>query len=226
MIETSRALWVKICGIRDVETARRVAELGADAIGLNFYNGSPRCVADVASAAEIVATLPETTVAVGVFVNYSAAEIHEVCGRTGLHLVQLHGDEPDSMLDDLVGLRVIRAVRVSANLTSEMSAHVERLRALSSAPESWLLDARVASAYGGTGHALDWDLLTPAKRDGWLPLILAGGLTPDNIRQAIRIVRPFGVDVASGVESAPGVKDLKLVERFITSCRTADNLAD
>ena len=109
----SSSLWIKICGLRDVETAVQVAELGADAIGINFFTGSPRCVDDLATAAQILQALPETTTAVGVFVNHPAAEIREICQATGLRTVQLHGDESNTLIGELAEFRVIRALRFS-----------------------------------------------------------------------------------------------------------------
>lgn len=213
----ARQLWIKICGIRDVETAVRVAGLGADAVGINFYAGSPRHVADVETAAAIVEALPAGVEAVGVFVNHTAAQIREICTATGLSTIQLHGDEPDSLIDELSDLQVIRAIRVGEDVAAQTAALLAGYTNLTRPPSAWLVDARVPGAYGGTGQTLDWTQLAPEQRRGWPQLILAGGLTPGNVAEAVAIVRPDGVDVASGVESAGGVKDLHLVEQFIAA---------
>jgi phosphoribosylanthranilate isomerase len=219
MSSAAEQLWIKICGIRDVATAVRVAELGADAIGINFYAGSPRCVADVATAAAIVTALPASVEAVGVFVNHSARQIREICTATGLTSVQLHGDEPDSTIDELSDLTVIRAIRIEQDVAAQTAALLAGYAKLTRPPSAWLVDARVPGSYGGTGQTVDWTQLSPEQRRGWPRLILAGGLTPENVAEAVAIVRPDGVDVASGVESAAGVKDLQRVERFIAACR-------
>lgn len=217
----SERLWVKICGLRDLPSALQAAAAGADAIGLNFFSGSPRHLADVGLAREIVAALPETTSAVGVFVNQSVQEIRRLCEATGLTTVQLHGDEPDSMIRDLSGLRVIRAVHTSGQFPREAAARWSRSLELDATPDAWLVDARVPGAYGGTGQTVEWSLLSPAHRQpDWPRLILAGGLTPENVAEAVRLVQPWGVDVASGVESAPGIKNPQRVERFLKACRS------
>lgn len=214
-------LWIKICGIRDVETAVRVCDLGANAIGINFYAASPRHVADVATAAAIVEAVPPGVESVGVFVNHTVEQIRQICAATGLRTVQLHGDEPDSVIDELSELQVIRAIRVGEDVATQTAALLADYAQLIRPPSAWLVDARVPGTYGGTGHTLDWPQLAPERRRGWPRLILAGGLTPDNVAEAVASVRPEGVDVASGVESATGVKDLHLVERFVNACRGA-----
>jgi phosphoribosylanthranilate isomerase len=221
MSSRAEPLWIKICGIRDVETAVRVAELGADAIGINFCDGSPRHVANADTAAAIVKSLPTGVAAVGVFVNQSADQIREICAATGMTTVQLHGDEPDSLIDELPDLQVIRAIRIGEDVAAQTTTLLAGYAKLIRPPSAWLVDARVPGVYGGTGQTVDWGQLAPEHRQGWPRLILAGGLTPDNVAEAVAIVRPDGVDVASGVESAAGVKDLQLVARFITACRTA-----
>jgi phosphoribosylanthranilate isomerase len=221
MSSGAKQLWIKICGIRDVETAVRVANLGANAVGINFYASSPRHVADVETAAAIVESLPAGVEAVGVFVNHTAEQIREICAATGLGTAQLHGDEPDSLIDDLTDLKVIRAIRIGEDVAAQTAALLAGYETLHRPPSAWLVDARVPGAYGGTGQTLDWTQLSPTQRQGWPRLILAGGLTPDNVAEAVAIVRPDGVDVASGVELAAGVKDLQQVERFITACRGA-----
>lgn len=209
-------MWVKICGIRDVATARWVAELSPDAIGLNFYQGSPRCV-DEATAKAIAAELPTRVEAVGVFVDHSAPDVVRVCQSCGIATAQLHGDYT---LADVAtchdeGLRVIRVVRLESEWPEGLSDELEN----AAQGVRYLIDAQVKGAYGGTGQTVPWEMLGSEWRSGWPPLILAGGLTPDNVSEAIAAVRPFGVDVASGVESAPGIKDKQRVERFIKTAR-------
>lgn len=212
-------MWVKICGIRDVETALGVAERGADAIGLNFYAGSPRCV-ESTRAATIVQALPPRVTPVGVFVNHSVEEIREICREVGLETVQLHGDEPVTLVEELAEFRVIRALRLDEDATALGAQSPDS--GTPRQPWAWLVDARVEGVYGGTGQTLRWDRLTPENRsDPWPPLILAGGLTPENVGEAIQLVRPWGVDVASGVESALGVKDLTRVAQFVRVARDA-----
>ncbi len=214
-------MWIKICGIRDVETARAVASLGADAIGLNFFAGSPRHI-DEQTAAQIVEVLPADVTPVGVFVNHTAAQIRQTCRSCGINTVQLHGDEPVSLLSELEELRIIRALRTDgdfAKLAAEQFAAYSVHRVT---PWAWLVDARVPHVYGGSGETIDWDSLAASGRDDrWPPLILAGGLTPENIARAIRTADPWGVDVAGGVESSPGVKNLTRIEEFVRRSRDA-----
>lgn len=219
MISESDRLWIKICGVRDVSTAVESAKLGADAIGLNFYERSPRFVGSLDTASKIVRALPETAVAVGVFVNREASEIREICSATGVRCVQLHGDEPDCLIGELSEYTVIRALRPQNGLTRVAESHLDSYRNLNVRPVAWLVDARVEGAFGGTGHTVDWRELSRDRRRGWPPLILAGGLTPENVAEAVSVVAPAGVDVASGVESEPGVKEMEKVEQFITACR-------
>ncbi|MFN0056038.1 MAG: phosphoribosylanthranilate isomerase [Planctomycetales bacterium] len=215
-------MWIKICGIRDVETALAVAGCGPDAIGLNFYSGSPRCVAP-SLAAQIVAALPSGLEPVGVFVNASLAEVRETCQRCGLRSIQLHGDEPPEMVAALRDYRVLRAFRVGDEGLSGVADYLEECRRLGGLPWRCLIDARVAGAYGGTGHTAPWDVLhAEYRRDDWPPLILAGGLRPENVSAAIRTVLPWGVDVAGGVESGVACKAIDLVRQFVESARAAD----
>ncbi|MBX3440460.1 MAG: phosphoribosylanthranilate isomerase [Planctomycetaceae bacterium] len=214
-------MWIKICGIRDVETARAVADCGADAIGLNFYASSPRHVTEP-TAAQIVSALPPHVIPVGVFVNHSQEEILQACDACGIAAVQLHGDEPVSLLSELPGLRVIRALRVRRNYSEVAVQEITEYGQCGASPWAWLVDARVDDLYGGSGQTLDWEHLaaTPHLVDE-PPLILAGGLTAENVARAVQLVQPWGVDVASGVESTPGVKNLRSVERFVRAARDA-----
>jgi len=217
---------VKICGIRDVETALAAAEAGADAIGLNFYEKSPRCVAP-AVAAEIVARLrgqPDNAVeAVGVFVNHSAREIRRICKTSQLTIIQLHGDEPPELVSELAwDFRIIRAFRVGAEGLASMTRYLDACRQLRPLPWACLADARVEGQYGGTGATSPWELLAREyKGEEWPRLILAGGLRPENVTEAIRVVRPWGVDVAGGVESSVACKDAALVRKFVENAKAS-----
>jgi phosphoribosylanthranilate isomerase len=209
---------IKICGVTRPEDAAGIAEAGADAIGLNFYAASPRFVSDDL-AAEIIAALPAPVAKIGVFVNADAAAIREKVQRLGLDWVQLHGDEPPEFLAELPGLAVIRAVRLSDWARAVLPAAEGKLVRL---PKAVLIDAFSASAYGGTGMTVAWDAIPEARRRlAGLPVILAGGLTPKNVAEAIQAARPDSVDVASGVESSPGVKDLAMVKDFVAASREA-----
>jgi phosphoribosylanthranilate isomerase len=218
-------MWVKICGIRDVETAELVVSLGPDAIGLNFFAKSPRCV-DRSVAAEISALLPAAIESVGLFVNHDLNDVLDTADQCGLTMIQLHGDEPPEFLAKLKGcsddVQILRALRVDDSGLAEVADYLAECRKLDLCLAGCLIDARVNGEYGGTGHTAPWDLLADQyDADRWPRLIVAGGLHPGNLADAIRITRPFGVDVASGVESERGVKDLALVESFIQAARQA-----
>jgi phosphoribosylanthranilate isomerase len=214
---------VKICGVRDHESARIVAEARPDAIGLNFYAKSARCV-QPAVAKAIVAELPDDVAPVGVFVNHPADDVAAICRMAGIRLAQLHGDETPEMLATLAAaapeLRLIRAFRVGDGGLAGVTPYLQRCRELGVSLFACLLDARVPGRYGGTGELAPWDAIRADYRyDDWPPLILAGGLTPENVSAGIAAVRPWGVDTAGGVESAIGVKDRELVARFVRSAR-------
>jgi phosphoribosylanthranilate isomerase len=214
-------MWIKICGIRDYETAEMVAECGPQAIGLNFHEQSPRYV-EPAMATEIVVRLPRSVEPVGVFVNHSADDIRSICRRCEIGIVQLHGDEPPETVAALAGFRVIRAFRVGAEGLGEIAAYLDCCRRLNAFPWACLVDARVAGRYGGTGETAPWELIgREYDFRNWPPLILAGGLHAGNVAAAIRGVRPWGVDAASGVESAVACKDESLVRKFVESARGA-----
>jgi phosphoribosylanthranilate isomerase len=200
------------------EEARRVAELGADAVGLNFYPPSPRYVGPAAAAA-ILRELPPFVEAVGLFVNVPLREaVARLAALPRVRCVQWHGEGPEP--PDGSGYDLIPAfpVRDEASL-EQVTGYLDRCRGVGRLPAAVLVDAHVPGQYGGTGQTAPWRLLA-SFRPG-VPLVLAGGLTPDNIAEAVRIVRPYAVDVASGVESAPGVKDLDKVRRFLDRVREA-----
>jgi phosphoribosylanthranilate isomerase len=201
---------VKICGLTNVPDARAAAEAGADLVGLMFYERSPRHIS-VEIASEIAGQLPPFVTRVGVFVNPSDALVTEAIARCGLNLLQFHGDEPPEFCTQF-GVMSMKAFRVR---------DAESLRALPAYPtDAWLLDAFTPGQLGGTGARFDWALALEAQRFG-RPIFLAGGLTPENVAEAVRSVRPFGVDVSSGVESRPGMKDAAKVRAFITAAKAA-----
>ena len=194
---------VKICGITSLEDALTAVEAGADALGFVFHDESPRHVTPD-GAAGIIAALPPFIQTVGLFVNRPIEYVNETAARCRLDLVQLHGDEPPEFCN-AVARRVIKAFRVQ-DITSLDPIRHFRVAA-------HLLDAYSPTAYGGTGLTFNWDIATVAKEFG--PVILAGGLTPDNVREAVETVQPYAVDVSGGVESAPGRKDPAKARDFI-----------
>jgi phosphoribosylanthranilate isomerase len=206
-------MWIKIEGLRDPDIARRVVELGASAIGLVFAP-SPRQVTPQAAAA-IVAALPPEVHKVGVFVNAPPDEINRVRRISGITHVQLHGGEPPSIVPMIQDAAVIKAFRVRDELTVPQAlSWLAQLDPPSRQRVTPLFDAYDPHAPGGTGRSFNWKLLAPIQG---MRFILAGGLAAGNVRQAAQALAPWGVDVASGVESAPGIKDLALVEAFITA---------
>ena len=213
---------IKICGITSSDDARAAVAAGADAIGLNFYPRSKRFVSPEV-AAQIAAALPDDVIAVGVFVNTAAEEINEVARQVGLDCVQLHGDEPPAFAAQLApGVLVVRAHRCGVDGLAPLAQYLTACRAAGRVPDAVLVDADAGGDYGGTGEAADWSLVAREKHVlGEVPLVLAGGLTADNVAAAVTAVRPHGVDVASGVESAPGQKDAALVQRFVAAARQA-----
>ena len=218
--------WIKICGVRDPETACEIVDAGADAIGINFYVPSSRFVGETDLARQIVEELPDSAIPVGLFVNSPLEEILSVCRKTNLSCVQLHGDET---ADDILELQrlapeleVIWARRVGVEDIPILAEEFTELKQRGARLFACLLDAKVSGAYGGTGVTLPWEQIAKAyDQTNWPKLILAGGLTPQNVREAIQIVKPWGIDVAGGVESAPGVKDPELVRALIENARAS-----
>ena len=211
-------MFVKICGIRDVDTARAVADCGPDAIGLNFYKQSSRWL-DVRMAEGICRSLPADVEPVGVFVNHSVEEILETTKNCRIRTVQLHGDEGPQIASPLIdaGLEVIRALRIDDQNVSQLAELVGDYRDVPL--RAILIDAKVAGVYGGSGQTAPWQAIAAAWQCDWPPLILAGGLTPANIGEAIGAARPWGVDTAGGVESSPAIKDPAKVRAFIDNAR-------
>lgn len=199
---------VKICGITNIEDALQAAGCGADALGFVFYKKSPRCLAPKA-ARQIIAELPPFVTAVGLFVNETPECIRQIADFCALDVLQLHGDEGPADCN-YAPRRVVKALRVK-EATSLAGHETYAVSAL-------LLDAWVAGAYGGTGERFNWELAAAVARQR--PVVLAGGLTPENVAAAVRMVRPYGVDVSSGVESTPGRKDPAKVEAFIRNAKS------
>lgn len=208
---------VKICGLTTLEDALAAVESGADMLGFNFYPKSPRCLTPQACAQITceVARVAPTVMLVGVFVNTSAAEVAAILDACGLHLAQLCGDEPPEELRAL-GDRAFKVLRPPHRAALEAALLRYSARA---APPAYLFDAYIGGQYGGTGRRADWSLARVVAR--WAPILLAGGLTPDNVAEAIAQVRPWGVDVASGVEATPGRKDRKKMLAFVQNARRA-----
>ena len=202
-------MFLKICGITRLSDALHAVKHGAGALGFVFWPQSPRCISPE-RAARIIAALPPDVDAVGVFVNESVDGIRAVVAQTGISAVQLHGDETPGYADAL-GWPVLRAITV------DQAEHA----AAAWPPETmFLMDAGDPVRRGGTGLLVDWQQAAASAARG-RRIVLAGGLTPDNVAGAIDMVRPFGVDVSSGVEDAPGVKNSDKVARFLASARSA-----
>ncbi|HPP53333.1 MAG TPA: phosphoribosylanthranilate isomerase, partial [Thermoguttaceae bacterium] len=195
------------------------AGAGADAVGLNFYSRSPRYIWPE-DARQLIQLLAPEVVKVGVFVNAEAEEICQIFDTLGLDWIQLHGDEPPGLLPNLGDRPVIRAFRLGPEGLEPVLEYLERCRYAGRMPEVVLFDAYSAGQYGGTGETAPWDACREyAAMQGVPPLILAGGLSPANVVDAIRTVRPMAVDTASGVEVSPGRKDPSLVAAFIRAAR-------
>jgi phosphoribosylanthranilate isomerase len=201
---------VKICGITNVEDGLHAAACGANALGFVFYPRSPRAVS-LEQAAAICHELPLQVARVGVFVDAPAEEVAEAIARCGLNIAQFHGQESPEYCVQF-GIMSMKAFRVRDQASLEPLPRY--------ATSAWLLDAFSPAGLGGTGERFDWDLARDARK--WnTPIFLAGGLTPDNVAEAIRHVVPFGVDVSSGVEASPGRKDPARVRAFIEAAKAA-----
>jgi len=201
---------IKICGITGAADGLTAAEAGVDMIGLMFAEKSPRLIS-LPTAKEISRALPPFVLKVGVFLNPPEDLVMRAIGECGLSLLQFHGDETPEFCTQF-GLMCIKAFGIR---------DVESLKAIPHYPtDAYLLDAFSPEARGGTGEKFSWDLAVEAKKFG-KPIFLAGGLTPQNVAEAVRKVQPFAVDVSSGVESAPGKKDRRKIRDFIASVREA-----
>ena len=212
---------IKICGITTPDDARAVVQAGADAVGLNFFPGSPRFVTPTA-AHQIVDTLPDTVVKVGLFVNAAVEHIREVYEVLGLDLIQLHGDEPPELIAELGQRPVMRAFRIGPEGLRPVTEYLHRCRWCECMPQLVLFDAHVPGQYGGTGATAEWAALRryPAEVD-FPPFVLAGGLTPQNVADAITAIHPSAVDTASGVETSPGRKDPAAIKAFVRAAIAA-----
>jgi phosphoribosylanthranilate isomerase len=205
---------IKVCGITTHEDAEHAVALGVWAIGLNFWPRSARRC-DPGTAAEIAATIKRRAEVVGVFVNAKLAHVTATAEAVGLTMIQFHGDEGPSFCAEAArrtGCKIIKAARVhsGADIQALAAFHVDY----------HLLDSHVRGQRGGTGETFAWELTR--KHRGRVPLILSGGLTPENVAEAIEVVRPFAVDVASGVESEPGRKDPAKVEAFVAAVESVE----
>ena len=203
---------VKICGITRVDDAISAVNAGADAIGLVFYAPSPRCVS-IAQAKAIVAAIPPFVSVVGLFVNATTAEIQSVLLQVRLDIIQFHGDETPQHCEQTcaqINLPYYKAIRVKPdpNLL-QYAIDFKAAKAL-------LLDTYSEQAYGGTGHVFDWNLI---PKNLTKPIILAGGLVPDNVTDAIKKVQPYAVDVSGGVESSKGIKDAAKIAAFMQAVK-------
>jgi phosphoribosylanthranilate isomerase len=211
---------IKICGVTQAADADRTVRAGADAIGLNFYPHSPRCV-DLLEAAAIVRILPPAVAAVGVFVNEPIERVIQVADQLGLQYLQLHGDESPEYVARLAPRRVIRAFRLRES-ASPLLGYVSECQRNQIGLAAVLVDSYQSGDLGGTGRLGNWGLAAIiAKQVGELPLILAGGLSPENVASAIEQVWPAAVDVASGVECEPGRKDDERMRQFVSAARAA-----
>ena len=200
---------IKICGITNLDDALFAAECGADALGFNFYKKSLRYI-EPQKAAEIIAQLPPFVMPVGVFVNEREDRIREIQHMTCIQSVQFHGDESPEFCQRFEG-RVIKAFQVKDKESLKVMAHYR--------VGAFLLDSYREGMRGGTGVTFDWHLAVVAKTFG--KIILAGGLTPENVAEAVKLVQPYGVDVAGGVERDKGIKDQGKVKKFIAEVRRA-----
>ena len=203
---------IKICGIKTVRDALAAMDVGADMLGFNFYPKSPRAI-DVGRCRDIMSVMRKYghMVYVGVFVNASGEEIRATLDTCGLSLAQLHGEETAEMLQSFYG----KAFKAFRGVPESVVGF-----ARDGAP-AFLIDASVRGAYGGTGVTADWTAAAEIAR--YYPVLLAGGLTAENVAEAVRRVQPWGVDVASGVESSPGVKDASKLKAFVAAVRLAES---
>lgn len=200
---------VKICGITRVEDARAAIDSGADALGLVFYSKSPRYV-ELSVAANIARTIEPFVTTVGLFVNAEAAQVREAVKTVGLDLLQFHGDEDEAYCAQF-DMPYIKAIRMSPELD------VKEVVTKYPSARGFLFDAWNKDKYGGTGETFEWQRLSSLKEsaDTDIPFILAGGLTPENVDQAVAAVKPYAIDVSGGVEQSPGIKSPELIQQFI-----------
>lgn len=197
---------VKVCGITNYEDAVMALDQGVDALGFNFYRPSPRYI-DPAAAYAIIRRLPPFSISVGLFVNAVVEDVAEIAAFTGVQVVQLHGDETPDYCRRLANLPLLKVLRMGGDsIPDNLQEYPVR---------AFLLDAKDEALFGGTGKSFDWRLAITIN----YPIVIAGGLRPENVREAIRIATPYGVDVCSGVESRPGKKDAGLLMEFMNEVR-------
>jgi phosphoribosylanthranilate isomerase len=208
---------IKICGITRVDDARCAAREGADAIGLNFYPASPRAVT-IEQALSISNALPPFVATVALFVNATPATVEEVIRRLRPSLLQFHGDE-DAKYCAQFGVPFLKAIRVGNAMSGDDLLECEAQYPLARALLLDTLSAGVDRVYGGSGHAFDWNLIPLQMRSR---IVLAGGLRPESVAEAVRRIRPWAVDVSSGVEQSKGVSDHAKIAKFIEEVRNAD----
>lgn len=204
-------LKIKMCGVTNLDDARAAVETGADAVGFVFYRKSPRYV-EPTVVKGIVASLPPFVIPVGVFVNEEAKVVRDLMDECGLALAQLHGDET-ALYCETLGRPVLKAIRLRDRASLPALAEYQGRAGV----RGFVIDAFSAETYGGTGQVVDWGLAAEVAKAS--RILLAGGLTPENVGEAIRKVRPYGVDVSSGVEASPGKKDHEKVRAFIRAVR-------
>lgn len=202
---------VKVCGITSLSDAMAAAILGADALGFIFYKKSPRFI-EPERARKIISNLPPMVKTVGVFVDEQPENIKEIGKICGLDLFQLHGEESPEFCKSLMP-RSLKAIRIRDK------ARDEEIHAYKGSVRGILLDTWSKDAKGGTGQTFNWEIARDIVKGFEVPVILAGGLNPENIKDAIKKVKPYGVDVSSGVEKAPGVKDQRLLEEFFMALK-------
>lgn len=216
---------IKICGVTTPADAEMAARAGADAIGLNFYPRSKRFVTHE-QARQIASAIPRGVAKVGVFVNTSLDEITAAISAASLDMLQLHGDEPPEVLaqiQDSHPTTIMRAFRWGSDGGKPIDDYLARCSSIPSRPQVLLIDSQTEGQFGGTGATADWGMIFrwQQNRASTMPLVLAGGLTPANVVEAIRTAQPDAVDTASGVESSPGHKDAALVKAFVETARGA-----
>jgi phosphoribosylanthranilate isomerase len=221
---------IKICGITNVEDALSAARCGADAIGMVFHKPAPRCVTRE-TARKIIAALPPFVTPVGLFVDAEVVEIREMVESLGLRHIQLHGHEPVETVAALADRIVLKAVRVAnESLPGELSLWKQAMARMNLTNLRGLVLETSGQGVGGTGIENDWEAIAALQRngafDGLPPIIAAGGLRPENVGRVIRQLRPWAVDVSSGVEGSPGRKSIEKIEAFVKEVREADRSAD
>ncbi|RJQ33367.1 MAG: phosphoribosylanthranilate isomerase [Actinobacteria bacterium] len=205
-------MYIKLCGITNKEDALFASGLDIEALGFNFFKPSPRCI-EPDYCQQIISMLPKNISKVGIFVNESLENIKTISSQCALDTIQLHGEESPDFCRKLSSYKIFKAIRIAAEEDLGQMTKYE--------VEAFLLDTKIAGQYGGTGKPFNWELAIKAKDYG--SIILSGGLTADNVEKAIRKVKPYGVDVASGVEVRPGKKDNAKMEAFVKRVRELES---